>query len=225
MLNKQKGNMYPFVTHTWNPIKGKCPHDCTYCYMKRWKLPKLHLDEKEFKTDLGKGNFIFVGSSCDMFANVVPAEWIQKTISLCKKYPKNTYLFQTKNPKRFRKFDWFGIRHKVVFGTTIETNRIYKDLTTAPHPSIRSHALANFKVNGFARKMISIEPIMDFDPDILISWIKAIKPEFVSIGADSKGHGLPEPTWDKITDFICEIAKFTNIYEKDNLGRLKRKGK
>jgi len=25
-LNKQKGNMYGFVTHTWNVIKGKCPH-------------------------------------------------------------------------------------------------------------------------------------------------------------------------------------------------------
>ena len=31
MLNRQKGNMYPWITHTWNPIKGKCPHDCTYC--------------------------------------------------------------------------------------------------------------------------------------------------------------------------------------------------
>jgi DNA repair photolyase len=33
-LNPSKGNMYPFVTHTWNPIRGKCPHDCSYCYMK-----------------------------------------------------------------------------------------------------------------------------------------------------------------------------------------------
>ena len=27
--------MYEFVTHTWNPIKGKCYHDCSYCYMKK----------------------------------------------------------------------------------------------------------------------------------------------------------------------------------------------
>ena len=31
-LNVAKGNMYEFVTHTWNPIKGICPHGCKYCY-------------------------------------------------------------------------------------------------------------------------------------------------------------------------------------------------
>ena len=30
-LNKSKGNMYEFTTHTYNTIKGKCPHDCGYC--------------------------------------------------------------------------------------------------------------------------------------------------------------------------------------------------
>ena len=24
MIKESKGNMYEFVTHTWNPIKGKC---------------------------------------------------------------------------------------------------------------------------------------------------------------------------------------------------------
>lgn len=37
VLNEQKGNMYNFITHTWNPIKGKCWHDCSYCYMKKFK--------------------------------------------------------------------------------------------------------------------------------------------------------------------------------------------
>ena len=58
-MNKQKGNMYGFVTHTWNPIRGECPHDCKYCYMKKWgKQKPLRLVEKELKTDLGSGNFI-----------------------------------------------------------------------------------------------------------------------------------------------------------------------
>ena len=30
-LNKSKGNMYPWLTHTWNPLAGECPHKCTYC--------------------------------------------------------------------------------------------------------------------------------------------------------------------------------------------------
>ena len=59
-LNKSTGNMYEFITHTWNTIKGECPHGCSYCYMKRWgKQPPVHFDEKELKTDLGKNNFIF----------------------------------------------------------------------------------------------------------------------------------------------------------------------
>ncbi len=68
---KNKGNMYDFVTHRWNPIKGKCPHECAYCYMKRFPLGPLHLDEKELRTDLGSGNFIFVGSGTDMWAEEV----------------------------------------------------------------------------------------------------------------------------------------------------------
>ena len=36
MLRESKGNMYDFITHTWNPIKGKCLHNCSYCYMKRF---------------------------------------------------------------------------------------------------------------------------------------------------------------------------------------------
>ena len=42
MLNKvsKNGNMYQFVTHTWNTIKGECPHGCPYCYMKRWGKQK-----------------------------------------------------------------------------------------------------------------------------------------------------------------------------------------
>ena len=50
-LNKSIGNMYNFITHTWNTIKGECPHGCSYCYMKRWgKQPPLHFDEKELDT-------------------------------------------------------------------------------------------------------------------------------------------------------------------------------
>ena len=65
MLNTQKGNMYSFVTHTWNPVKGKCPHDCAYCYMKRFgKQSELHFDESELKTDLGFDNFIYREYPC-----------------------------------------------------------------------------------------------------------------------------------------------------------------
>lgn len=100
MLNESKGNMYNFVTHTWNTVKGACPHDCSYCYMKRFGNQKpVRFDEKELKTDLGQGNFIFVGSSCDLFAESIPKKWINATLLQCYCYD-NKYLFQSKNPER-----------------------------------------------------------------------------------------------------------------------------
>lgn len=41
---------------------------------------------------------------------------------------------------------------------------------------------------------VSIEPILDFDLNVMIEWIKQLQPKFVSIGADSKRHNLPEPS-------------------------------
>ena len=216
-LNKQKGNMYGFVTHTWNAIKGKCPHDCSYCYMKRFPQSELHFDEKELKTDLGEGNFIFVGSSCDMFAQKISPFWISKVLDHCKKYPKNKYLFQTKNPIRLMShIDDFP--ENSMLGTTIETNRDYPIYDKSVSP-VRERAKAMSMI--FGKLMVTIEPIMDFDLKELVFLIQAIEPDFVNIGADSKGHNLPEPSWDKVQKLIKELEKFTKVNLKDNLKRTK----
>lgn len=214
MLNKQKGNMYPFVSHTWNPIKGKCSHDCKYCYMKRFKQKPIRLVEKELNDNLGEKNFIFVGSSVDMFADDVPREWIIDVLFQCTEYPKNTYLFQSKNPKRFKEFNKY-FPDNIILGTTIETNREgfnYK----APPVTERQYHIQEFDF----KIMITIEPIIDFDFDIMVNWLKDINPDFVSIGADSKGHNLPEPSPQKIQNLIHELEKFTKVIKKDNLKRL-----
>lgn len=214
VLNQQKGNMYPFVTHTWNPIKGKCSHDCSYCFMKVYPQKELHFVEKELMDDLGQGNYIFVGSSTDMFADSVPAKWISDVLYHCQQYD-NTYLFQSKNPKRFIDFDWREMP-KFFLGTTLETNRDYK-ISKAPTPVERSeemHSLYYFD------RMVSIEPIIDFDLDEFITLITGCVPKFVSIGADSKGHHLPEPPREKIIELIKELKTFTEVREKPNLKRL-----
>lgn len=83
-LNLSNGNMYKFVNYTWNPIKGKCLHDCSYCYMKTMpQYQHLILAENEFKTDLGNGNRIFIGSTTDAFAENVPSEWIVRILDYC----------------------------------------------------------------------------------------------------------------------------------------------
>jgi len=73
------------------------------------------------------------------------------------------------------------------------------------------------------RKMITIEPIMDFEDMPLESEIRRTNPEFVNIGADSKGHNLPEPSWFKIENLIKELEIFTKVNLKDNLKRLNKK--
>jgi len=215
-LNKQKGNMYAFVTHTWNPIRGKCPHDCSYCYMKVYPQADFRFIEKEMKANLGEGNFIFVGSSTDMWCPESCAEWIALTLGHTNHY-RNRYLFQSKNPARFLFYSDFFPKDTIL-GTTIETDFDY-ECSNAPLPYERLLAMEDIKLP----KMISIEPIMDFNLDTLTDWVARIKPRFVSIGADSKGHKLPEPSPEKIQQLIERLQGMTTVKIKDNLKRLLRK--
>lgn len=219
-LNESKGNMYDFVTHTWNTIKGECFHDCSYCYMKRWgKLNPVRFDNKELKTDLGKNNFIFVGSSCDMFAENIPDEWIIKTLKHCDQH-NNKYLFQTKNPSRFLDYiDSCIISDKSVLCTTIETNRDYPDVKRKS-PDVFNRSLAMNEISQVIKTYVTIEPIMDFDLDIMIQLISDCNPVQVNIGADSGKNNLPEPGKEKILQLIEELKKFAVINNKSNLKRL-----
>lgn len=215
-LNKQSGNMYGFVTHTWNTVKGKCPHDCSYCYMKRFPQSELHFDENELKTNLGRGNTIFVGSSCDMWADDIPADWIEKTLQHCINSESNAYLFQTKNPSLFNEYlKEYDFPQWTVLCITLETNRKVKN--NSPNPASRG---IEFSLVKHDKKMVTIEPIMDFDLHLFVDLISLIKPFQVNIGADTGNNHLPEPEDKKIIDLIIELSKFTEVHTKDNLKRL-----
>ena len=225
-LNISKGNMYGFVTHTWNTIKGKCPHGCSYCYMKRFGEQKpIRFDEKElreFDRDMkkyGEGQFIFVGSSCDMFAADIPAEWIIKTLDHCKKFD-NTYLFQSKCPESFLDFGTC-MPDKVVFCTTIETNRHYENIM-GQSPSPYNRARAMLELSEFCKTYVTIEPIMDFDLEKMVQLIMACGSSQINIGADSGGNKLPEPSTEKLRQLIVELGMNNGrkVVAKDNLKRL-----
>jgi hypothetical protein len=217
-LNKPKGNMYDFVTHTWNTVKGACPHDCSYCYMKRWgALKPAHFDRKELKTDLGEGNFIFVGSSCDLFAHDIPAEWISETLRACR-HAENQYLFQSKHPSRMDGWFYDGLMPTdSVVCTTIETNRWYPEIMrNADTPSLRAAGLELLPATSY----VTIEPILDFDLEPLVELVKRCEPAQVNIGADSGHNNLPEPPAEKVLALIDELKKFTTIARKTNLKRI-----
>ena len=217
-LNKSKGNMYDFITHTWNTVKGKCYHDCSYCYMKRWKQYPIRFDEKELKTDLGSSNFIFVGSSCDMWADDIPDNWIAMTLDKCMEYPDNTYLFQTKNPENFDCWFPVSIFLKTKLCITLESNRHHPEfMGSSPEPFNRALYFKDIPLERY----ITIEPIMDFGLGAFVEMIKSVNPVQVNIGADSGNNNLPEPSWDKVESLIWELSDFTTVKLKKNLDRLR----
>lgn len=222
-LNIRKGDMYKFIDFTWNPIKGKCLHDCSYCYMKQINpnanLPRLA--EHELNTYLGYGRSIFIGSSTDMFAENIPSEWIKRVLDYCYQNSNmeqpNTYLLQSKNPKRFLEFINHPLMKRVVFCTTIETNRFYPEImNNAPKIGERVEAMEEIARLGHST-MVTAEPLIQFDHEEMASFIKRCNPKLVNIGKESKGRvKLPEPTQEEVQQLIAELESFTKVKVKDN---------
>jgi len=223
MLNQRKGDMYKFINFTWNPIKGKCLHDCSYCYMKQInpdaKEPRL--TEYEFNTNLGYGRSIFIGSSTDMFAENIPSEWIARVLDYCYQNSNmllpNAYLLQSKNPKRFLEFINHPIMKRVVFCTTIETNRFYPKIMNNT-PKIKERVEAMEEIASLGRStMVTAEPLMQFDREEMVSFIRRCSPKLVNIGRNScRKIVLPEPTKKDVQQLIVELKSFTKVNVKDN---------
>ena len=215
--------MYGFVNATFNVLKGKCSHDCSYCYMKIFKLNDLRFDEKELKTNLGENNFIFVGSSTDMFASNVPIVWVMDALNYCNTFPKNKYLFQSKNPLYIWQMREY-LPPNCVIGTTIETNRRFDCMGNTPDVQERARIIGLFSSDAIdhikRETMVTLEPILKFDLKELVELIRTANPTWVNIGCDSKHHNLPEPTKEEIRELILELTKFTKIVNKENLKRI-----
>ena len=69
-----------------------------------------------------------------------------------------------------------------------------------------------FRSLDYPRKVVTIEPIADFDLDIFASWITDIKPEYVFIGFNSrpKQVQMSEPSKQKVLEFV-ELLKAQDI--------------
>lgn len=220
MLNPSKGNMYSWVTHTWNPVKGECPHGCEYCYMLKWGPQKpVRFVPSEFKTDLGAGNTIFVGSSCDMWADAIPADWIHATLGHCNQFQENQYLFQSKNPHGFCAHHEL-MPENVVLGTTIESDLWHRAMGRSPEPIERAAQMIRLRHQGYTT-MVTIEPVMDFYLSGFVDMIRAIGPAWVNIGANTNRRvDLKEPAPEKLQAFIGQLGDFTEVKVKSNLRRL-----
>lgn len=226
-LSKVKpGNMYQgWITHTWSMLEG-CPHQCSYCYQRKWweryRGCGMPSDAwiKGPLPPLGKGKTIFVCHTSDLFAEKnKDAETILPVLRHCAIYPENTYVFQTKNPARLAYFAERLRSFPVVVGTTIETDdsHLLKNICAAPPPGERAYWLRDLD----CRRFVTIEPIMSFDMDEMLRLLSVADPAFVNIGADSKGHRLPEPSsGDVIRLYAALVAWGYEVRLKDNLRRI-----
>ena len=221
---ENNGNMYEGVI-TWNPLAGECSHGCSYCStnaLKRYLVVaekysgEIRLSHEFMKKFRGEPKTIFVVAQNDLFAGNVPKRFIIAVLNNCNIWNQHTYLFQTKNPARFAEFkDWFPVN--TILCTTIETNRIYPQMGNTPSPILRAAAMESI---DWAVKQVTIEPIMDFNHEVLCEMIRMCKPDQVNIGADSKRNGLPEPPKSKIEALIKDMELHTKVVIKKNLYRL-----
>ncbi len=229
--NIKSTHMYDSA-ETWNPVKG-CLFDCTYCgpsFKAQAKRQKKNCSEcYEFRphqhperlSKIPNAEIVFVGGNGDIsfadpvFVKQIIAAIVKKNL----KRPNQVYYFQTKRPEYLAQF--IGeFPPNVILVTTLETNRDegYGAVSKAPPPSKRYEA---FKKLDWPNKVVTIEPLMDFDVEVFAEWLISLKPEYLWLGFNSRSRSvsLPEPTAEKVLALVHRLNKAgIGIREKDLRG-------
>lgn len=206
-------------TKTWNPFQG-CEFDCTYCgptfkaQAKRQMhncrqcyqySPHVHPDRLK---KIPSAETVFVCGNadiafCDPGFTIKILEAIRDHNARC---PDKTYYLQSKRPKYLDQF-LKDLPGNVVLVTTLETNRDagYGSVSKAPPPSER---FKQFLALKNPRKVVTIEPVMDFDTEVFSRWMIDLQPEYVWLGFNSHSASapLPEPSEAKMQEFVRRVS-------------------
>ena len=151
-----------------------------------------------------------------MWAEDIPSHWIKMVLDYCDR-SANKYLFQSKNPSRILDFITHPVFHHSVVCTTIETNRFYPEIMRNS-PEIKERVRAMEKIVDLGiDTYVTAEPLMQFDLDKMIEYIKRCKPLQVNIGRNTNRKvQLPEPTANEVKVLVTELEKFTTVEIKKN---------
>jgi len=180
-----RSNMYSASVAQWNPCAG-CKYNCRYC-------------KSSFQLQLKR----WAKNHCERCYRFIPHEHPERLVQpLPETRPVRTFLLQSKNSHTF---DRVKYPDNVILGTTIETNRDdgYGKISKAPVPSERYQDFLNVRHRN---KMVTIEPVLDFDVEVLVSWINDIQPSLIWLGYDSRKNRLPEPPLAKIRALHWNLA-------------------
>lgn len=219
------------------PVMRYCGFGCVYCAFQKFQkisscqkcrdnVPHSHMEVlSRTPPKTQPGEFLSVGLSGDVSYMKKSDFW--QVIEYCRKWKDRTFLIQSKNPAYFLRFQEMiaplRIPDNVILGTTIETNKSgfdsitdddytkhkyhdYADISRAPFPIDRYEAMLKLT----CRKAVTIEPVLDFNIDILFKRIKDIAPEFCYAGYCNDGHEgkrlrLPEPPLKKTLELITRL--------------------
>jgi len=219
-----------YCKHSFQRLLKMQKHNCPYCYNFD---PHYHFIEQKIVNGKRRGgvirhsrqattalkreyeleNFpnadiVFICSSGDI--SFCDPRFTHKIIDKIKKHNKRcsykTYYFQSKNPVYFKKF-LSVFPENVILLTTLETNRDsgYRKVSKATLPLKR---YSQFLELDYPRKVVTIEPVMDFDLKIFSQWIIDIAPEYVWLGYNSRPRWveLPEPFAEKLREFVRTLS-------------------
>jgi len=223
-----KSLMFDFVGPRWNPYCMRCPHGCFYCWAEALKAGKLKdaeryvklredgqpfMVQKEFRRRFKHGETVFVEDMGDLFAQCVPDAVIWRVFKFIEEHEAVTFLLMTKNPARYVDLYRNGCMPKnVIYGTTIESDLNYPEISLAPPQSKRLLAIKMMHDLN-CRIFISIEPILDFGSEF-VKQLRACGPWAVAVGYDNYAHKLTEPALAKTEALIRDLEMFTRVCRK-----------
>jgi len=201
-----------WFTISWNPINGRCPNACDYCYM--WgkggfgnRFAKIHdhplcLNEK-ILNHIPKSGRVFVGSSTDMWVDEVPDEWIEKVLWRCRS-SKAEFFYLTKKP----------MRYLLIYPNLPIKNCWYGATWDGTGKTVGNMAyIVNLAERTGANTYISFEPVLSKPDCVVLPGVK-----WIIIGADSrKGKPKPPKEW---ADYLIQEARRVGamVFVKENYG-------
>jgi protein gp37 len=194
-----------WADYTWNIING-CKFGCDYCAARRanqrwgfipvWENPVFFNYRLIEPYQVTKPSIIFVVFMGDLFGDWISADWIKQVLYITEHNPQHTFMFLTKNPKRYKEFMF---PDNCMLGCTITGGEGLE------RQSFLFNTMKQLKVKG-ARTFVSIEPIFSSFEGISFAMF-----DKVIIGAQTGASPVkPERYW---IDSIIH----SNIYYKNNI--------